>query len=70
MKISTDYFSESNGDVAEMLMATENEFSFAITGGDEPDDEEEEEEETEEEPALDPDIVHSPVTPQTGGKPE
>lgn len=72
MKISMDYFSESNADLAEMLMAPVSEFSFA--GPDDEEETEEEEEssegESEEEPALDPDIVHSPVTPQTGGKPE
>jgi hypothetical protein len=64
MKISMDDLLESNDGVAEMQYVVNTTFSFAGPGG------EEEEEETEEEPALDPDIVHSPVVPQTGGKPE
>jgi hypothetical protein len=64
MKISMDDLLERNDGVAEMPNGINTVFSFAGPGG------EEEEEETDEEPALDPDIVHSPVVPQTGGKPE
>lgn len=69
MKISMDDLLESEGGVAEMLNGANTVFSFAGPGGEE-EGEEEPEEEPQDEPPLDPDIVHSPVVPQTGGKPQ
>ena len=77
MENSINYSAESNADFA-VIENQESDFNTQSLNLPGPGDEDEEEgaEESQEagndddNPPVDPDIVHSPVPPQTGGKPK